>query len=211
MDRQVDLWDLATGKKRSSFKPEGGFQEFLPDGKGFATWDQDRVRFCDVNNGKQFAVTDVSPATYGPVSWGLGDPVAIPGTDLLAVPSGNNWKPGFFFQWCARLIGVKNLGKQKFESELAFLDTRTGRKVAAIELPTVGGEISPDGKILALPILEYEESTIEIWDIPPRKPLRWVLGLLAIPSVMTLITLVRIRQRFFRNRDRQRAVRGTAS
>jgi hypothetical protein len=52
---------------------------------------------------------------------------------------------------------------------------------------------------------------VEIWDIPPRKPLQWVLGLLAIPSVVTVITLMKIRQRFFRSRDRQGAVRGTAS
>ena len=108
-------------------------------------------------------------------------------------------------------MGAKSLGKQKFESELAFLDTRTGHKVAAIELPRVGGEISPDGKTLALPILEYEESTIELWDIPPRKPLLAVLGLLAIPSVVTVITLMKIRQRFFRSRDRQGAGKGTAS
>jgi hypothetical protein len=193
MDIRVELWDLTTGKQKASFKAEGFFHEFLSDGKGFATWDQYRVRFCDANTGKEFVAADFSPASYGPESGGLSDPVAIPGTHLLAVPSGNEWKPGFFLQWYARLLGVKNLGKQKLESQsqLAFLDTRTGHKVAAIELPTVDGAISPDGKTLALPMLKYEESTIEIWDIPPRKPLRWVLGLLAIPSVVTLITVRR--------------------
>ena len=190
MDIRVELWDLATGKHKASFKAEEFFHEFLPDGKGFAMWNQDRVKFCDANTGKEFAAVDVSPASYGPESGGLSDPVAIPGTHLLAVPSGNDWEPGFFLQWCGRLLGVKNLGKQNLESQsqLAFLDTRTGDKVATIKLPTVDGAISPDGKTLALPMLKYEESTIEIWDIPPRKPLRWVLGLLAIPSVVTLIT-----------------------
>jgi hypothetical protein len=131
----------------------------------------------------------------------------------LAVPSGDDWEPGFFLQWCARLLGVRNLGKRKLESQsqLAILDTETGPKVAAIKLPTVDGAINPDGKTLAVPIIEYEASTIELWDMPPRKPLRWVLGLLAIPSVVMLITLIRIRQRFFRSRDRQRTVSETAS
>jgi hypothetical protein len=40
-----------------------------------------------------------------------------------------------------------------------------------------------------LPIyVDYEDLTIEIWDIPPRKPLRWMLGVLAIPSLVTMIT-----------------------
>jgi WD40 repeat protein len=207
MDIRVELWDLTTGKQKGSFKAEEFFDEFLPDGKGFVTWNQDRVRFCDANSGKEFAVTDVSPASYGPKSGGLNNPVPIPGTHLLAVPSGNDWEAGFFLQWCARLLGVRNLGKRKLESQsqLAILDTETGHKVAAIKLPTVDGAISPDGKTLAVPIIEYEASTIELWDIPPRKPLGWVLGVLAIPSVMTLITLVRIRRRFFRSRDRQGA------
>ncbi len=210
MDHRLELWDLVTGKQKRSFKAEG-FDEFLPDGKGFAVWDQDSVKFCDANTGKQFSVTKVSPATYAPGLRGLESPVPIPGTNLLAVPSGNDWKPGFFFQWCSRYLGVKNRTRQEFDSQLVFLDTRTGHKVAAIEVPDIDGAISPDGKTLALPMRKNDESTIELWDIPPRKPLRWVLGFLAIPSVVTLITLIRIRQRFFRSGDGQGVVRGTAS
>jgi hypothetical protein len=89
---------------------------------------------------------------------------------------------------------------------VGFFDIRTGVKVASIARPKIGVvQVFPDGKSLALETTKNDESIIEIWDIPPRKPLWWVLGLLAIPSVMTLITLVRIRQRFFRSRDRQGA------
>jgi WD40 repeat protein len=183
----AQVWDLEAGKQKGSFAD--GFDEFLPDGRGFMNWDQERVTFFDLETGNQFAATDVSNATFWHDMGGLGGPVPIPGTHLLAVPSGNNWKPSLFYQWCARLLGRKSPGKPEFDSQLLFLDTRTGHKVAGIELPFVNGAISPDGKTLALPITESEDSTIEIWDIPPRKPLRWMLAVLAIPGVVTLMTL----------------------
>src|SRR5207248_7155242 len=105
--------------------------------------DQERVTFFDIETGKQFAATDVSDATFWHDMGGLGEPVPIPGTHLLAVPSGNNWKPGLFYQWCARLLGRKSPAKPEFESQLLFLDTRTGHKVAGIEVPYMNGAISP--------------------------------------------------------------------
>ena len=211
-DTQIRIWDLATGKQLQlwSFKAQGfPVPEFLPDGKGLAMRDEDGVRFCDLITGKEFAVADISPSDF---TEDFGFSVPIPGTHLLAVHA-NRWsKPGLFFQWCATLLGTKALGEERCDSELAFLNTRTGEKMAAIVRPSIGDvQIYPDGKTLALSTLEKDDSIVEIWDIPPRKPLRWVLGLLAIPSVVTVITLMKIRQRFFRSRDRQGAVRGTAS
>jgi hypothetical protein len=185
----VQLWDLETGKQIGSFAD--GFNEFLQDGKGFTTWDQERVTFCGIETGKQYAATDVSVALFGTDWGGLGVPVPIPQSHLLAVPSGNDRKPDPFNQWFLRLLGIKNLARQELKSQLVFLDTRTGHKVAANEVPVIDGAISPDGKTLALPMLKNQESTIEIWDIPPRKPLRWVLALMAIPSVFTLFTIWR--------------------
>jgi len=97
------------------------------------------------------------------------------------------------FVWRAvvTLVVSAPCGKSS-EWELAFLDTQTGNKIAATEVPSVGGAIRPDGKTLALLINDYEQPpTIELWDIPPRKTLRWVLGLLAIPGVLTAAMLWR--------------------
>src|SRR5262249_49478228 len=135
-DNCLELLDLTTGKQKELLKAQGlFFHEVLPDGKRLATWDEDRVRFYHAESGEEFEVTEVSPAMFGPASWGLNKPVPIPGTHLVSVPSANDWKPGFFLQWYERLFGVKNLGKRRFEWGLAFLDTRTGNKVATIEVP----------------------------------------------------------------------------
>jgi hypothetical protein len=178
MDDRLELWDLATGEQKKSYSE--AFNDFWPDGKGFFSWDQDSLRFCSADTGKQFAFSSVSPATYAPRSGGLGGPVPIPGTCLLAVPSGTDENQGFFYQWCSRLLGIKKRAQQELDSQVVFLDTRSGQRVAAIEVPNINGAISPDGKTLALSMLKNDESLIEIWDIPPRKPLRWVLGLLTI-------------------------------
>ncbi len=104
-------------------------------------------------------------------------------------------RPSLFSQWCSTYLGIKGLGEERYADELAFLDTRTGDKVAAIVRPRIADvQIFPDGKKLALMTFENNQSIIEIWDIPPRKPLRWILGLLAIPGVVTLFAIRRWRK-----------------
>jgi WD40 repeat protein len=193
-DIQVRVWDLASGKQIVSF-PAQGIPEFLAEGKCLVMCDDYCVRFCDAMTGKEFAVAPI-PASVLPggsmllIDFHLLTPV--PGSHLLAVRSGGHSKPSPFFQWCSSNLGMKKLGEEIRSDEVAFLDTRTGEKVAGVVRKRIGErQISPDGKTLALTTSENDESIIEIWDIPPRKPLRWVLGLLAIPSVVTLITLKR--------------------
>jgi WD40 repeat protein len=188
----LEIWDLATGKLKKTF-PEG-FNGFFPDGKGFITLDRDQMTFCDINTGRQYSGSHVSGATIGPNQSGLADPVPIPGTRLLTVPSGTN--PSFFYEWFGRFLRLRNRANSESTSQLEFLDTTNGHKVGAVEMPVIDGAISPDGKTLAVPISNFKEgeSSIELWDIPPRKPLRWVLGLLAIPSMVTLFTICRWRK-----------------
>jgi hypothetical protein len=191
-DTQIEIWDLATGKQLGSFKAQERVPEFLPDGKGLAMCDEDGVRFCDPIAGKEFAV--VAPNNFMEY---FRFSVPIPETHLLAVSTNRYSKPGLFFQWCATLLGTKTLGEERCDYELAFLNTRTGEKMAAIVRPRIGDvQIYPDGKTLALSTPATDDPKVnsfivEIWDIPPRKPIQWVLGLLVIPSVVTLITLRR--------------------
>jgi WD40 repeat protein len=203
---EVKLWNLS-GQNMMSLKGER-FAAFLPDGKGLATCDEDRhtiIRFVDQVIGKEFAVVN-NPSSY---DWCSTFFMPIPGTDLLVIPTTHDVKPNLFFQRWGAFLGIMGRGAERHDQELAFLDTRTGKKVASIVREGMGDpRISTDGQSLAVP--SFDEKFIEIWDIPPRKPLRWVFGLLAIPILFTLTTLMRIPQQFFRSRDRQRAVSKTA-
>lgn len=188
-DRQVKLWDLKNGKQFASFEPQG-FPEFVEDGKGLAFWHQEGLSFCDALTGKEYAVAQKSPLLMGFMGFVPRSPIPIPSTHFMAVQTSHQSKPGLLFQWCATYLGIKGLGEEGNDEELAFLDTRTGKSVGAIIRRRIGDvKIFPNGKKLALTTSENDNSIIEIWDIPPRKPLRWVLGLLAIPGVVTLIML----------------------
>ncbi len=188
---EVRVWDLTNGKQFASFEAQG-FPEFVEDGKGLALCHQEGVRFCDPTTGKEYAATKVSPNIY---VGNIGFSVPIPRTHLLAVPTSHHSRPSLFSQWCSTYLGIKGLGEERYADELAFLDTRTGDKVAAIVRPRIADvQIFPDGKKLALMTFENNQSIIEIWDIPPRKPLRWILGLLAIPGVVTLFAIRRWRK-----------------
>jgi WD40 repeat protein len=188
------VWDAATGKEIASFRSEG-FPEFLPDGK-LALCNRDGLGFCDLASGQEFALADIHPQ-FGPEMC-LGYYRALfaaPHTPLLAVrrwhPSGSN--P--FLQKYASMLGITWFDQKTVDEELAFVDTGTGEIVASIPCSKlIEPLISPEGKSFALYAYENNESFIELWDIPPRRPLGWVLGLLAIPGVVTAVTLWRWRK-----------------
>jgi WD40 repeat protein len=183
---EVNIWDL-TGENMMSLKGER-FAAFLPDGKGLATCDEDRhrIRFLEELTGKELAVFN-NPFSY---EWCPRFFMPIPGSHLLVIPTTLDVKPNPFLQWWGTLLGARGLGAETHDEELAFLDTRTGKKVASIVREGMGNpKISVDGKTLAVRSFDEDDKFIEIWDIPPRKPLRWVLGVLAIPCVATAITL----------------------
>jgi len=90
------------------------------------------------------------------------------------------------------LLGIKAFRADWDHYGLGFFDTRTGKRVASIVRVGMGDpRISVDGKTLVFSSFNGYEQSLEIWDIPPRKPLAWVLGLLAIPGVVTLATFWR--------------------
>jgi hypothetical protein len=203
---------VATGTEIGSFMSEG-FPEFLPNGQGLALCNHDGVRLCDLATGREYQVPHIYPhigtvdicrAIYKAL-------YAMPKTELLAVRTRRPPTSDFLRQYGA-LLGIKWWSHRGYDEDLAFVNTRTGETVASMPWSNfIEPLISPDGKALALYSSESDEAVIELWDTPPRKPLRWVLGLLAIPSVVTVITLMRIRRRFFRSHDRQGVVRETAS
>jgi WD40 repeat protein len=185
---ELKVWDVAAGQEIVSFKGRGP-AVFLPDGKGVADWDGENeiIRFWDINSGKVFAKVPVSPYT----GW-IDSLIPIPGSHLLAVITTRHSKPTAFLQWCGSFFGISGLGQERHDEEVDFLDTTTGKKIAMIVQETMADiQVSPDGKTLALRSVGEDTETIQVWDIPPRKPIQWIMGLLAIPTVATLIVLWR--------------------
>jgi WD40 repeat protein len=195
----VRVWDLVTGNQTASFKGFQGFPEFLPDGKGLALCNFDGVGLCDLGTSREYVMAQIHPE-FGPeMCRGIYRALfSIPNTRFLAI---RRWRPpisGFLNQYGA-LLRIGWFKKREFDEDLVFVDIRTGEIVASMPWFRLRDPlISPDGKTLAFYSSENDESVVEVWDIPPRKPLRWMLGLLAIPSAATLITFKKcwkVRQR----------------
>jgi WD40 repeat protein len=187
---ELKVWDLASGKEIRSFKGRGP-AVFLPDGKGLADWDgeNETIRFWDVSSGRVFAKVPISPCYYTGWFDGL---IPIPGSHLLAVITTRHSKPTPFLQWCGSFFGISGLSEERHDDEVDFLDTTTGKKIAMIVQKRMADiQVSPDGKTLALRSVGEDIETIQVWDIPPRKPIQWIIGLLAIPTVATLLVLWR--------------------
>lgn len=161
---EVNIWNLSNQDMRS-FNAEI-FAAFLPDGKGLAKADEDlhTITFTDVFTGKDFVVVE-NPFSY---HWCSTYFLPIPGTHLLAIPTTHDVRPIPFLQRWGTWLGIKGLGSERNDQELAFLDTGTGKKVAAIVREGMGDpRISIDGRSLAFSSFDEDEKFIEIWDIPP--------------------------------------------
>jgi hypothetical protein len=71
--------------------------------------------------------------------------------------------------------------KPSSDSHLELLDTATGRLL--LTLPDGNAAFAPDGQSFAF-ISDGRPGTVELWDIPPRKPLTWfalAAAVLALP------------------------------
>src|SRR5262249_18066747 len=70
-----------------------------------------------------------------------------------------------------------------FDGAVVLCDTRTSTELSVIS-DADDFIVSADGNFLAT----YREAdrTISIWDIPPRKPLGWFLGLAGVLLLLTL-------------------------
>jgi WD40 repeat protein len=187
VDTQIRVCDRATGELMTLFKGKGE-PEFLPDNKRIALIDYDHISFRDVLTGKEFAAANVT--RYFDVF--LHGAAVIAGSNVIAIPTMHDSKPNLFFEFCTKSLGIKAPGNDEWKPEISFLDSRTGSKIAGIVRKNmIDAKTSPDGRTLALATRENDESIVEIWDIPPRKPVGWVLGLWAIPSIVTLFTFWR--------------------
>src|SRR5262249_33503222 len=83
--------------------------------------------------------------------------------------------------WVEKLKGYLGLAPTK-NTDLEVWGVGRGSRLAALH---AGGDytFSPHGKLLAV---WADGHPIETWDIPPRKPLGWFLGLAGLLLLLTL-------------------------
>jgi hypothetical protein len=71
---------------------------------------------------------------------------------------------------------------RRIESNDTLWEIATRREIARFDAEDAAA-FSPHGKLLAV---RPDDDTLQIWDIPPRKPLGWFLGLAGLLFLLTL-------------------------
>ncbi len=186
----LKIWDVATQKEIATLEHESQ-PRFVSDSTLATEYiDPDsrevRLMLWNLHDGKQTA--DLT-FTMGPLldSDALFTP--IPGSNFLAV---NTSRP--FSLWGKTVPGPP---------ELKIFDTSTGQEVGSlvdwIELTSPRHtlwagrnykfKISRDAKAVATESRDGFDLTVQLWDIPPRKRIIWIIGLLAVPTLITVLNV----------------------
>jgi WD40 repeat protein len=179
----VQLWEVATEGLVTTQKGCGD-PVFLTDGKRLAvfsfdgTWQRFQILAIPVE--KQLREKEVLGIRQSNGFW-----IPIPGSNLVA--SYKRIGPSLFMKWIGRYFSPPN--NHAWVSDVELKDLRTGRHEAHIVQAQAVGQlrVSPDGKAIATEAYEGETATIQLWHVPPRKPLWWTISLLAVPVFVTLV------------------------
>ena len=201
VDSHGNVWDLAAGARRFGISAVGGRSvTFTPDSGGLVAlgvsgshcW----LAYYDLANGSEQAerrislTTRLDPRFYP--TWQLKPK----GQWLLASGSRIARRRTALEQWLAKFTGYKELGQDEMSSEFVLVSRQTGR-----EILRVGGraaECSSDGRYV---VVWPDAGGARLWDIPPRKPLRWFfLGLLAWSVPIASLARWRHRRRWRRSK-----------
>jgi WD40 repeat protein len=180
---EVHAWDAATGQSRLDLLDACDLIGFAPDGRlvvldrgvgasSVSWWDPrtgaGEQRVYPPRRGYEFKFS------RGHVEW--------PGGRRLKLESYSSRAPNRFEAWLARLPFWANLGRPREAMGLRLLDALTGDELGVWE--GVGGSsahgygfCTPDGATF---ITQGMNGQIQLWDVPPRKPLTWFLALAAL-------------------------------
>jgi WD40 repeat protein len=177
----VKVWELATQKEIATFEDESQ-PRFVSEGR-LVTEHFDpnsrehRLRLWNLPDGKQAA--DLLVAS-GPDSHMEGM-IAVPGTNLLVARVWGHLS----------LLGINSPGSGP---QTTIYDTSTGNELRSVArwFGFINEfEISADGKTVAMESNDRSDfmghPSVQIWDIPTRKSIKWILGLLSVPTVITVL------------------------
>jgi hypothetical protein len=159
-------------------------------------WDKERAVLLDTATGTIQASVQLGPAPAGMAFAGFSreefqfhgsflraSSIAKPRGHLLAAPPPPK---GLVAQWLDE-VHRRQHRQQESEYRENIIDVRTGRVVFRATDPVfVGSRLSPDGQTLLVHDDRDDRHEIRCYDVPERKPLRWVFGVPLLAGVLLL-------------------------
>jgi WD40 repeat protein len=196
------LWEVETGRQLITLDRRS-HPIFLGDGQTLLTRKQKGIfekgmelELWEISTGRELGAITVLPESKN-----CGGPIPVPGTDLVAIYGSHETEPNVVVEWLKRFFHAGAPGSSETWNEIKLLNPINGREEFSFvqEGPWIYDlKISPNGKWLATRAQTFKDKVITVWDIPSRRPATWIIGVLAIPSVLTLVVIwrsLRIRQR----------------
>jgi WD40 repeat protein len=181
LDSLGSVWDVETGTRRFRLPDITRVESslFTVDGKALMVVDKSPPKswlaYYDTNTGKEILerrvfLSDSEEEVYL-------EP-ALPDCSLITVLGTRPSAPSNLVRWMAKLPYLSRTLSVRGRNEFALVEASTGREL-----------MRHDGWAKACtPDVRYfvceANGTAELWDIPPRKPLRWVLSFIAIWTVV---------------------------
>jgi WD40 repeat protein len=202
LDNNCNVWDIDRGARRFSV-PNIRFNAsmFSPDGKCLIVVEPgDWLAYYDTATGMELperrrCLSDIDAKML--LSSALPD-----GSRMIACGDSQIPTHGQLRSWLMKLpfVGGNGALLRFFEDKLiptfVLMETETGREIARGNVRT--WMCTPDGRYL----LSDSYHVCELWDIPPRKPLRWLLPLIAAWSATFGVTVIFLTwSRRFRRHD----------
>ncbi|HEV3081892.1 MAG TPA: hypothetical protein VGY66_19085 [Gemmataceae bacterium] len=195
LDGCCNVWEVDTGKLRFHVPNVRQFSPcltFAPDGSSLLaiaqTGNESWLAHYDLLTGREHMERRIPLSIGGPeitLEKRTGD-----GRLLLVHGEPRVRQPTQVEQWLAKAPMLQRLGDDREYDGCILFETQSGREIMRANRAIA---CSPDGRFLLSWRNNGEE--LEIWDIPPRKPLRWLISLATCWTIPFALPVWRIARR----------------
>jgi WD40 repeat protein len=185
----VSIWDVTTAPCRQCFRGEYSTLRFAPDGKWLAA--------CRLSGagGFEWDILETGTFTRHAILGELhGEPVFAPDSRTLVATVQSVSPASPLVEWLTSL-GLMAPPLRATQTHLGIWNVQDGRLLGTLEEATLF-TFTPDGQSLVICAVDQ---SIELWDLPPRRP-AWVGFGLPIAFALLVLVGVRLVWRTFRQR-----------
>jgi WD40 repeat protein len=184
------VWDVATGSECVTRQVNEDLDPFTQRNASLDSWyflqAADRgIDLLHLHTGKEVRVPYVHRGAGARLWLEVFGPAGCDGSSgsFLSVMRSREMPSNSLWKLVDKWLTEAGFGSTCWSSEVQFWNLATGSHLATIHGNYFACRFSANGRVMAA---MNGDERLEIWDIPPRKPLGWFLGLAGLLLLLTL-------------------------